>query len=63
MTTTITVKTHSWAVEAHDLDATGNPTGISQIVPPNSARDLHIWQGKSLLVIELPPEAPENNGG
>ena len=62
MTTTITVKTHSWAVEAHDLDEVGNPTGISHVIPPNSTRDLHIWQGKSLLVIELPP-APEASGG
>lgn len=55
MTTSVTIKTHdTWKVEVTgyegDLEATVN------VVPLNSEQTFHVWDGKYLVIKELPAE-------
>lgn len=67
MTTTVTVKTHSWPVEVTTTDQYQNNhvTGEAQqlvstttttveTVPPESSRDFYITNSRSLTFAELP---------
>ena len=68
MTTTITVKTHDWAVavERNSYDAFSSADGTvasethsysRSIVPKHSEQDFHIFKGSSLTFSEI-EEAP-----
>jgi hypothetical protein len=55
MTTTITVKTHSWPVEA---TITEHGAGArTEVVDPNSERDFYIHSTCSIGLVELPEPA------
>jgi arginyl-tRNA synthetase len=67
MTTTVTVKAHAWPVQVTTVDrysATHNTGGAEQrvvtqtttveVVPPNSTRDFHITNTRSIAFDELP---------
>jgi hypothetical protein len=63
MTTTITVETHSWPVEAktqtyHEHEAGSFYSKQIDIVPPNSKRSFHITQTSRLTFTELPDPKP-----
>ena len=51
MTTTITVKTHDWAVEVTRIADDGSEH--KQVVPPHGEDFFHIWQGSDLRFTEL----------
>lgn len=61
MTTTITLKTHSWPTRIVSRDnfesecGTHKHHGVTEeIVPPYSTRTVHITQSRSIEFIELP---------
>jgi hypothetical protein len=55
MTTTITVKTHSWPAE---VTSTDHGAGCStDIVEPNSEREFYVHSTRSLGIVELPEPA------
>ena len=51
MTTTITVKTHSWPVEVTTTEHGAGAT--TEVVEPNSERDFYIHATRSLGFVEL----------
>ena len=54
MTTSVTVKTHSWPVAVTRIE-NGNETAASPSkVEPNSEYTYTVWQGSSLKFEELP---------
>jgi len=52
-------------VMAQIIDVSEGPNGLpnttctSEVIPPDTSRDIYIYQGRSLALIELNPEAAE----
>jgi hypothetical protein len=65
MTTKVTVTTVDWPVEVTMTDHGGLTSAVNTIhVEPNSEREFHLTDTRSIGLVELPkPEAKAEDGG
>lgn len=57
MTTSVTIKTHDWAVDVYVLEPNDDPEGVSGVPPirveKNSEQTVYVWQGRDLRIHEV----------
>lgn len=59
MTTTVTVKTHSWPVDVEVIDSFEKSYhAVTETVPPNTERQFYVTSTRQLRFTEMPLVSP-----